>query len=260
MTMTLLRIPIVASAALALASQVSSFTPVTPCNIRTTIPSSSSLYSFIKGEAVSATPFDENEGGVGLAKRSAIKITGVSATEKGSTAQDLVRYERMQEIEKSSVISVMEKSECYLVCSGSGKELYQDPGKSGDVDGKVIKLAPIEAAKNALSSMASAVAVSEEQTVMMNFLGGDELIIGEVLEACDLLVGGLDLPAKTKVKFNSISFDEIAEDVCSVVVVAAGGKAAGMDGVEESVAMGELYVRDGKWTTVAEGDITTATN
>ena len=122
-------------------------------------------------------------------------------------------------------------------------------------------LAPIEAAKAALSSMASAVTIGEDtKSVVVNFLGGEELIIGEVVEACNLLVDGLDFPAKTKVTFNSMSFTDIPGDSCSVAVVASGGKAGGLDGVDESVAKGELYVSDGKWFTVAEGDITTVTN
>eukprot|EP00579_Thalassiosira_antarctica_P007686 CAMPEP_0201883668 /NCGR_PEP_ID=MMETSP0902-20130614/16170_1 /ASSEMBLY_ACC=CAM_ASM_000551 /TAXON_ID=420261 /ORGANISM="Thalassiosira antarctica, Strain CCMP982" /LENGTH=173 /DNA_ID=CAMNT_0048412517 /DNA_START=278 /DNA_END=799 /DNA_ORIENTATION=- len=171
----------------------------------------------------------------------------------------MIRYEKMQELDMAVAKSIMEKAECQLLCSGAGKELYQDPGTSDQWDGKVIALAPIEAAKSALSSMASAVMIGEDaKSVVINFLGGDDIIIGEVLEACDLLVDELDFPAKTKVTFNSISFEEIPMDACTVTVVASGGKAGGLEGVDESVARGELYVHDGKWFTVAEGDITTA--
>lgn len=257
--MAIIRLPIVASAAIALASQASSFTPVTPsCN---NIRSSTKLFDIIKGEAVDAETPDENAGGVGLAKRSAVKIVGVSAKGKGTDAQELVRYDKMSEVEMSAVTSIMEKADCQLLCSGAGKELYQDPGSSTNYDAKVIKLAPIEAAKDALSSMASAVTIGEDtKSVVMNFLGGDDLIIGEVLEACDILVDGFDFPAKTKVKFNSISFTEVPADVCSVTVVASAGKTGGLEGVDESVARGELYGLNGKWFTVTEGDITTATN
>lgn len=250
-------IPIVISAVIAVASQVSAFSPVSPCNIRATSTTPSSLYSFIKGEAIGAEPFDENAGGVGLAKRTAVKISGVSSKGKGSEAQELARYERMQEVDKAAVESVLENAGCQLVCSGTGKELYQDPGSSGRMEDRVVTLAPIEAAKDALSSMASAVTIGEDdpRIVVMNFLGGDELVVGEVLEACDFLLDELDLPAKTKVKFNSISFEEIPMDVCTVTVVASGGKAAGMEGIDESVAKGELYLCGGTWSTVVEGDM-----
>lgn len=256
--MSRLRILAVVSAAvIALASsQVSSFTPTAPSYvIRSTFAGSSSLYSLIKGEAVGVEPFDENEGGVGLAKRTAVKISGSSSKGKDCVAEELLRYEGMQELEKAVVESILAKAGCQLVCSGTGKELYKDPGRSGRVEDKVVALAPIEAAKDALAS-AAAVSQDGSQTMVVNFLGGDKLIIGEVMEACDLVVEALDLPAKTKVKFNSISFKEIPEDVCTVTVVASAGGAEGMEGVDESVARGELYLRDGKWYTVAEGDIT----
>ena len=253
--------------AIALAFQASAFSPNAPCNTRKSpsasgiVSGSTELFSLIKGEAQGAEPFDENEGGVGLAKRSAIKISGVSNKGKGTDAQELLRYEKIQELDDATAKSIMEKAECTLLCSGTGKEMYQDPGSSYRYEDKVIKLAPIEAAQNALSSMASAVTIGEDtKSVAINFLGGDELIIGEVMQACDILVDGLDFPAKPKVQFNSLSYNDIPADTCSVAVVASGGKTGGLDGVDASVAKGELYVSGGKWFTVTEGDITTAAN
>jgi len=216
----------------------------------------------IKGEAFGSEPFDENEGGVGLAKRSAIKVIGVSSKGKGSEPRELVRYDKLTLLDIAVAKSMMEKANCQLLCFGTGKETYQDPGKSYRVEEKVVRLAPVEAAKNALSSMvssSSAVSIGDEGgSVVINFLGGDELIIGEVLEACDLLVGALELPsAKTKATFNSISFTDIPSNVCYVTVIALGGKVGGLDDVDQSVARGELYIQDGKWFTVAEGDIIT---
>jgi len=256
--MALIWIPVVA---IVLALRASSFSPNMPCSsIRTAAPNiggSTKLFSLIKGEAFGAEPFDENEGGVGLAKRAAIKIAGVANKGKGNGAQELVRYGKMQELDEAAVKSIMEKAECQILCSGTGKETYHDPGSSYRLEERVINLAPIEAAQNALSSIASTVTIGEDtKSVVINFLGGDELIIGEVLQACDLLVDGLDFPTKTKVVFNSVGFSAIPEDVCSVVVVASGGKAGGLEGVDESIARGELYANDGKWFTVAEGDIT----
>ncbi len=191
----------------------------------------------IKGEAFGSEPFDENEGGVGLAKRSAIKVIGVSIKGKGSDARELVRYDKLQELDIAVAKSMMEKANCRLLCFGTGKETYQDPGKSYRVEEKVVRLAPVEAAKHALSSMvssSSAVTIGDEGgSVVFNFLGGDELIFGEVLEACDLLVDGLELPTdKTKVTFNSISFTGIPSNVCHVTVIASGGKAGGLDGAD----------------------------
>jgi len=216
----------------------------------------------IKGEAFGSEPFDENEGGVGLAKRSAIKVIGVSIKGKGSDPRELVRYDKLTLLDIAAAKSTMEKANCQLLCFGTGKETYQDPGKSYRVEEKVVRLSPVEAAKNALSSMlssSSAVTIGDDGgSVVINFLGGDELIIGEVMEACDLLVDGLELKsANAKATFNSISFTDIPSNVCYVTVIASGGKSGGLDGVDQSVARGELYIQDGKWFTVAEGDIIT---
>ncbi|KAL3775934.1 hypothetical protein ACHAW5_011324 [Stephanodiscus triporus] len=253
-------------AAIALACRALSFTPnILYHNNLLSSPRSSDTslgLSLIKGESYGSEPFDENEGGVGLTKRCAVKVVGISSKEMGSDAQELVRYDKLQELDISVTKSLMEKANCQLLCRGTGKETYQDPGKSYRVEEKVIRLAPIEAVKDALSSMvssSSAVTIGGEGgSVVINFLGGDELIIGEVLEACDLLVDGLELPTtKTKVKFNSISFSDIPSNVCHVTVIASGGKAGGLEGMDESVARGEVYIQDGKWFTVAEGDIIT---
>jgi hypothetical protein len=244
----------------ALACRAMSFSPSIPYNnyfMGQTCNGDTNL-RLIKGEAYGSEPFDENEGGVGLAKRSAIKVIGISSKAKGSDAQELIRYDKPQELDISVARSTMAKANCQLLCFGTGKETYQDPGKSYRVEEKVIRLAPVEAAKNALSSMALSSSIGGG-SVVINFLGGDELIIGEVLEACDLLVDGLQLPTtETKVKFNSISFTGIPSNVCYVTVIASEGKTGGLTGVDRSVARGEIYIQDEKWFSVAEEDIITA--
>ncbi|KAL7544614.1 hypothetical protein ACHAWF_007991 [Thalassiosira exigua] len=243
----------------AVATPAASFSPnsSSPCCLRP----ASKLSSLIKGEAFGQDPFDENEGGVGLAQRTAIKISGSCREAKGTGAKELLRYDRMQELDVKVAKSIMEKANCQLLCSGTGRELYQDPGSSNRVEDKVVKLAPIEAAKDALASMASAVTIGEDaKAVVLNFLGGSELIVGEVLEACNLMVEGLDFPLKTKVEFNSVSFEQIPADICSVTVVASSGRTGGLEGVDESVARGEVYIENEKWLTVAEADLTTASN
>ncbi len=245
--------------------------------------SSSRLFSLIKGEAYGSEPFDENEGGVGLAKRCAVKIVGGGSVgrEKGSAsdsevvggnaieAQELYRYERLTPLDKSEIVNSIAEGkygDMQVLCSGLGKEDYADPGSSYRVEDKVIKLAPIEAVKNALSSIAKIPQMtieSKKSSIMVfNFLGGDELIIGEVLMACDMLVEGLNLPATTKVKFNSISHVDVPSEFCHVTVLAVGGGAMSSSSseeadIDESVGKGELYDRDGKWFTVARRDMIT---
>lgn len=139
----------------------------------------------------------------------------------------------------SAAKSVMDTADCQLLFSGAGKEMYQDPGSSGRYQDETIVLAPVDAAKNAVAS--GAVTIAEDtKSVVFNFLGGDDLIIGEILEACELMVSGLYLSSKTKIQFNSMSSTEIPGDQCAVTMVASGGKAGGFDGEDESVAKGEL--------------------
>ena len=277
MTLTLVR----TAAVLALACRASSFSPnynshsihiSSPSLLATTTATSSSrLFSLIKGEAYGSEPFDENEGGVGLAKRCAVKIVGGREGRKNGSsstsieAQELYRYERLTPLDESAIAKSIAGGtyDIELLCSGMGKELYMDPGSSYRVEDKVIKLAPIEAAKDALSVLVTP-AASTKSSVVINFLGGDELIIGEVLMACDVLVEGLNLPSATKVKFNSISFADVPPDECYVTVVSVGGggessSISSPEGaiIDESVKKGELYIRDGKWFTVTRRDMIT---
>lgn len=261
-----------------------------------TSSSTTTAINLIKGEAYGSEPFDENEGGVGLAKRSVVKISGVttyssagdgssSSSNSNSEARELVRYSKLHELDDITAIkSMLEKMNCQLLYAGKGIELYQDPGKSYRIEEKVIQLAPIMAVKDALLASSSSTASSStsismsggdtdnddgyDDELVINFLGGDELIIGEVMEACNLLVNELDesiLRRYTKkekiVKFNSISYAQIPSDVCYVTVIAVGGggrhrSGDGLDGggVDESIAKGEIYIQDGKWWTVFEED------
>jgi hypothetical protein len=269
-------------------------------SIGRTSSSTTTAINLIKGEAYGSEPFDENEGGVGLAKRSAVKISGVttyssagddgSSSSSNSEARELVRYSKLHELDDITAFkSMLEKMNCQLLYTGKGIELYQDPGKSYRIEEKVIQLAPIMAVKDALlasssSTVSSSTSISMsggdtddddddddgyDDELVINFLGGDELIIGEVMEACNLLVNELDesiLRRNTKkkkktVKFNSISYTQIPSDVCYVTVIAVGGggrrrSGDGLDGggVDESIAKGEIYIQDGKWWTVFEED------
>ena len=153
--------------------------------------------------------------------------------------------------------SALEKLGCKVICSGMGKELYYFPDDSARYEDKVIKLAPEEAAKDALSRASSA---SDAKYVVVNFLGGDDLIYGEVKDACDLLVDELEISDKAKITFNSVSFTDFEEGVCSVTVIASDGQSGEDGGVEQSIGRGEAYIYDGKWYTLTKEDITTASD
>ena len=75
----------------------------------------------------------------------------------------------------------------------------------------------------------------------LNFLGGDDLILGEVLEVCDVLTVGLGLSRTADVRFCSVSFAEVP------VALADQGADASLPG-------DEAYARNETWCTVEEED------
>ena len=199
---------------------------------------------------------DEGAGGVSLARESAIKIVGEIKHKPGqseSVPQDLLRYNNLKSVDESSVQAALSATGSTILCSGQGVEDYKDPGETTN---KVILYGPMEAIKDAITNAASAM---ESETLVFNFLGGDDLMAGEVMEAASELVLALDIPTKTKVTFNSLSHKTIPMGTCTVNVVSVGAPADGsLSGVEKAVAGGELYCRDGAWYTVDESDINTA--
>jgi hypothetical protein len=142
-----------------------------------------------------------------------------------------------------------------ILCLGQGVEEYKDPGQTTN---KVVLYAPVEAIKDAITNAASAM---ESEKLVFNFLGGDDLMVGEVMEAGSELVLALDIPTKTKISFNSISHKTIPSGTCTITVVSVGGQASdSLSSVEKAVAQGEVYSRDGNWYTVEESDINTDTD
>lgn len=242
------------------AYEVSSFTSTHSTFTRRT-SSNTKLYQFIKADSEEdvAVTVEENIGGVGLAKRCAIKCIGSvqSSSDGESEFNDLIRYDKLTSIDKS----VVDKFDgVTILASGEGKETYQDPGQSNRVEDRVIRLSPMEAIQQALSNV-SIVNVEKDQSVTFNFLGGDDLILKEVIDASDMLANNLELDSKIiKVAFNSISVADVPNDECSVTVVSSEGKTNGLTGVDESIASGEVYSMGGEWYTVSEEDVTTATD
>mmetsp|Transcript_10614 Transcript_10614/g.14871 ORF Transcript_10614/g.14871 Transcript_10614/m.14871 type:complete len:259 (-) Transcript_10614:269-1045(-) len=216
------------------------------------------LNEVIKGEAVDGQEFDEGLGGVRLAMESAIKIIGTlqkSSPSKVTDIGELLRYTKVTEFQMDDVKDAMENSGVTVICTGTGKELYKDPGTSTV---KEVEYAPTEAAKAALSSVPAA-SLSNSKNVVLNFIGGDELILNEVLDGATELLDGLDVGSKAKVAFNSLCDSSFPATMASVTVVAAGsdGKESG-EGVSGSIANGEMYFHQGKWWTVVKEDINPA--
>jgi hypothetical protein len=161
----------------------------------------------------------------------------------------------MKEVEQGKVNDVMKKVGSKIICSGQGKELYKNPGETLET---VILMSPVEAIKDAFSTAASAM---DSENLVFNFLGGDDLMMGEVLDATNEMVVMLDIATKAKISFNSLCHSSIPSGTCAVTVVSVGNEqeeGAEFSGVEKSVAAGEIYVRDGGYWTVEEADINTA--
>ena len=241
------------------AYQVSSFTSTHSIAYtrRTSSNINTKQYQFIKADGEEEV-FDDNAGGVGLAKRCAIKCIGSvqSSSDGESEFNDLIRYDKLTSIDKS----VVDKFDGVTILAfGEGKETYQDPDQSNRVEDRVIKLAPTEAIQQALANISN-VNVEKDQSVSFNFLGGDDLILKEVIDASDMLANNLELDSKIKVAFNSISYSDFPNDECSVTVVSSEGKTGGSSGVDESLARGEVYSMGGEWYTVSEEDVITGTD
>ena len=208
------------------------------------------------GPDYGAEGLDWSCGGVRLAQESAIKITGEVMHKPGQAdAQplELLRYSSLNGVDESTVKSVMEKTGSKIICSGQGVEEYKDPG---DTLEKVVILAPMEAIKDAFGSAGPAI---DSESLVFNFLGGDDLKMGEVLDAAKEMVLMMDIKTNAKISFNSLCHDSIPIGTCAVTVVSAGsGEYEAANGVEQAIVKGEVYLRDGKYVTVQESEINTA--
>jgi hypothetical protein len=216
------------------------------------------LGGVIRGEDLDSNLFDVGSGGVRLAQESAIKITGEVKHKPGQAdarPMELLRYNTLQQVDESTVNALMEKTGSKVICTGNGAELYKNPGETLET---TVKLAPMEAIKDAVAGSASAM---ESDSLVFNFLGGDDLMMGEVLDASNEMIVMMDIATKAKISFNSLCHDSIPAGTCTVTVVSLASSDSdyeASDGVEKAVASGELYLRDGSWWTVLDSEINTA--
>jgi hypothetical protein len=196
---------------------------------------------------------DPRSGGVGLAKESVIKVTGEVQHKPGSAdpkPSELLRYTKLQEVSESKVMSSVQS----IVCTGRGVELYKDPGETTI---KEVTYAPLDAVRDAMNSAGS---TQMAEKIVINFLGGDDLQILEVLQAIEQLVLNLDVKTSTKISFNSICHNSFPLERAYLTVVALAGEGGGesLSGAEKAIADGEVYFRDGTYYTLAKEDINAA--
>jgi hypothetical protein len=216
------------------------------------------LNELIMGEDIDAEVFDLGRGGVSLAEESAIKIKGGVKHKPGqadATPMELLRYNKLTPVGEAKVKEVLEKTGSTIICTGQGVELYKDPG---DTLERIVRMAPVEAIKDAFVGAGPAI---ESKELVFNFLGDDDLMMGEVISATNELVVMLDINTKAKISFNSLCYKDVPEGTCAVTVVCVGGdqeEGSSFSGAEKSIAAGEVYMRDGEWWTVEEADLNTA--
>mmetsp|Transcript_9314 Transcript_9314/g.13920 ORF Transcript_9314/g.13920 Transcript_9314/m.13920 type:complete len:232 (+) Transcript_9314:100-795(+) len=213
MTMT---IRIITASALAMAASVNAFTPSTSFSIQRrdvlNNPSTSSLNGYIAADATTEE-FDSTASGLGFAADNVISIFGTVDKNGNAIAQEMKHYSKVSPLNDTSGIKI--------ICKGDGAEIYQDPGLSSS---KRITLAPLEAVGNALASVDAG--VSTDGKIVISFVGGDDLMVHEVLSGIQQLVDGLDIKdPKKNVEFRSLSDSTFPIDKCGVVVTAGDSDA-----------------------------------
>lgn len=213
------------------------------------------LNEVIQGAEVQSETIDAGQGGVSLAEESAIKIKGDVKHKPGkadAAPEELLRYTKLTSVSEGQAQEVLKKTGSKIICTGQGKEFYRDPELTVE---KFVQYAPLEAIKDAFAGAAPAIDCDK---LVFNFLGGDDLMMGEVLQATNELVVMLDINTKAKISFNSLCIASVPEGTCAVTVVSVGEDGDDFSGADKSIAAGEVYVQDGKWWTVDETDINTA--
>jgi len=218
-----------------------------------------SLRAIIYAESIEES-YDEGLGGVRLAQESAIVLKG-SMKGSGPSFTEMTRYTQVTELKryiKSSssenhmIPSFLENTNMNLICTGTGIELYQDPG---DTAVRNVILAPIDAVEKALLSSTSTQSLNTAKKIFINFMGGDDLMIHEVIDAVERIVQGLDITSTSRVTFHSLCHSDFPPDKASVTVLSLNGESKTETSSEfsESIERGEIYFHEGKWwTTLAE--------
>ena len=202
-----------------------------------------------------AVYFDAGSGGVRLAAESALKIYGTIQHAPGKAEclpQDLLRYTQLQPVDESTVQSTLQAHGHSILCSGQGVEFYKDPGETVV---KEVKYGPMEAIKDSLQNAGSAM---DSDSLQFNFLGGDDLNLGEIVQAAEALTLDLDIRTSCQIAFNSCCHASIPSGTCTVTVVSVNGNDGENSSAKSGIAAGEVYLRDGQYYTLDEADINTA--
>ncbi len=200
-------------------NSVQAFAPLSSFNRPT------QLNGYIQSDSV-----DEAYKGVDLAQaiENAILISGHVDKNGNAIAKDMKNYKKVIKTDFGS-------SGGKLICKGEGQEIYKDPGLSTE---KIISLAPYTAVENALAAIESN---NKDGNIFVNFAGGDDLMVHEVLGSVERIVASMDL--SSKVQFRSLCEPSFPMEKCGLIVVS-------FDGDSE----GHIYYNDGAWYSLSEDD------
>jgi hypothetical protein len=201
--------------------------------------STTQLFGYIAADEKDEV-FDEKQGGVGLAQDNAIVMIGKVDKKGVATATALKRYTKLSNHVDADADTTS------IICKGSGTELYQDPGRTTE---KTIILAPFEAAEKALNEADMSKNDKEGiKKISINFTGGDDVMVDEVLMGVENVVTSLNLTKEISgsIEFRSLCHESFPTGKSSVVVVSYAG---GSDLTDN------LYWHEGQWWTLSEDDL-----
>lgn len=192
------------------------------------------LYGYIEADSVDEE-LDPKAGGIGLAMDNAIIISG-SVDGKGvAVARQIQHYSKVIPLDDSNMQDIK------VLCKGEGIEIYKDPGEATI---KSITLAPISAVENALMD-AVQVGLESNEKMFVNFSGGDDLMLHEVLDGVQQMVEGLKVASGGDVEFRSLCEPSFPMEKCGVAAMVVG----------KTWSNGQVFFNEGKWYTVSEDDM-----
>ena len=222
-----------------------------------TRPSTTVLWSSLETGVIRGIQQDEEiidfqQGGVRLALEQVVVVDATIHPDTEPELLGLQRYTTWKEVPQDMLMGT-------VVATGRGLELYADPGTTTI---KSVQYAPHEAMKDAMTSAGSAI---DFDTIHINFCGGDDLQVIEVLEACQTFVMNGNVNPKANVFLHSLSCKELTMGEATVTIIGMKDQAsnneaiAALTGAAKTVSQGQVYWANGKYWTVDEENINTDT-
>lgn len=231
--------------------------------------------------------FDPGAGGVRLATESVLQLCGIVNHKPGKAdieLQDFRRFKTLTMIPPDDAFPQPTKTttatttttnvitqQRHLLGAGIGTELYEDPVESTEAR---IVLAPADAVRDCIfNSLGS---TQSYEHVVINFCGGPDLQVLEVLDSVKTLVLEMDVKTRTQISFTSLTHDtwDLGKAYLTVVGLVGSNSPTipsdrddGNGGIgtqpitpmqTNDFANGQIYFADGQYWTVTEENVETA--